>query len=50
MDQNLPKRTQIADRFKSKLGLFFVEIFEIGKVKEKFGGIGGKHKSNLWQP
>ena len=38
MDQNLPKRTRFADRSKSKLGLFLVEIFEFLKNKEKFGG------------
>ena len=41
MDQNLQKRTQISDRSKSKLGLFFVEIFEFLKIKEKLGGFGG---------
>ena len=38
MDQNLPKRTRFADRSKSKLGLFLVEIFEFLKNEEKFGG------------
>ena len=33
MDQNLPKRTQITDRSKSKYELFLVEIFEIRQEK-----------------
>ena len=49
-DQNLQKRTRFADRFKSNLGLFFVEIFEFLKIKEKFGGFVGETKSNPWQP